>query len=41
MKKLFAQPEMEIQKVSVCDVITTSGGTDTGAGGTEVVNPFG
>lgn len=40
MKKLFAQPEIEVERFAVADVVTASE-IDTGAGGTEVVNPFG
>lgn len=39
MKK-FETPEIELVRINVQDVITTSG-VDTGEGGTEIVNPFG
>lgn len=41
MKK-FENPEIEVTKLEVCDVITASqGGANTGDGGTDIVNPFG
>lgn len=38
----FEYPEIEVVRINVQDVITTSGGegVDTGEGGTPVVNPF-
>lgn len=37
----FEYPEIEVVRINVQDVITTSNeGVDTGTGGTEVVNPF-
>lgn len=40
MKK-FETPAIEVMKFEVEDVITVSGGVDTGEGGTPPVNPFG
>lgn len=40
MKKEYAAPEVQIEKIAVADIITTSFEDDTGEGGTEIVNPF-
>ena len=43
MKKEYAAPELQVEKIDVVDVIAASVGGDndnTGTGGTEIVNPF-
>lgn len=40
MKNMYESPELEINVFDVEDVVTASGGFNTGDGGTTPVNPF-